>query len=714
LAAGTRRIVFTKPGYHDPNPNRTLTLAAGEKATLPQVKLLLDRGDLAGRVRMSDGSQLDSVSVFIAGVADAGTGAYSAQAVRSAADPTVGDFVLRDIPIGTYNVVARRTNYVDATSPSIDVRPGQVVRLTDDLRLARLQGDFLIEDDDSSNTPGFTRARSVTLVLSNVTNAAEFRVVEGSQQALAAAPWQPYATNRIAFTLTAGDGSKAVYLQIKNTMGNEGAALTANITLDTTPPSNTSLVLGTGSGFTRISNPVPVTLGATDQGGVALVRLAAAELDGGYAVSDAGVPDGGFPQLVAASRPYVRDTSFDRPVLTDGVQPVVAQFIDNAGNASQPLVASIVVDTLPPTGTVTVVRGARATIDGYTNSLLVDLAESWGTEPNGGFVQVRLANDVVDLGNAVAQPTRPRASWFLDAQGEGTKTVHYVFIDAAGNQSGAAQASIIYDATNPQLSATLTSPTPTSNPTITIGLSVVESSPFVPDAGAPDGGPIVAALLLAESALFTNAVGQGWPSNSSTSFTLSSGDGARTVYLRARDAAGNEGNASVSLELDTTPPANVAIGLVGSLSDGTPSSTLTASSTVTVNLTHSGATQVLLGDSSLTTCPTVGATWRAITGNSIANHPLPGSGSPRTVNVCFADAAGNATGPATASIAYDGAAPTGCQLTLSGLRTDGTAAGSTRTALRSIPFSLTNCTETPLEVALTEQSSVSCAATAAG
>ncbi|MFT3713231.1 MAG: carboxypeptidase regulatory-like domain-containing protein [Archangium sp.] len=707
LAAGTRRLTFSFPGFHDSESIRTIDLAAGEHATYAQVKLLLNRGDISGRVRMSDGSQLDDVSVAIAGAIDGGVGGYTTQAVRSMADPASGDFILRGVPVGSYNVVAHRTNYVDATSPTVTVQVGSITPLASELRLARLQGDFLIEDSDPLNTAGFTRERNVTLVLSNVMSAAEFRAVEGTQQDLMAAAWQPYSLPRIPFTLSSGDGPKTIYLQIKNTMGNEGPALSATIILDTTPPNSGEILLHSGAGFTRIANPLPVTLSALDVGGVAQVRLASIDPDAGVTFEDGGVPmpDAGFPLMVAGSvGPYVRDTSFTRPTSADGVQTVAAQFVDNAGNPSDVALATIVVDTVPPTGSLTVVRGARASVDGYTNTLLVELAEMWGAEPNGGYVQVRLANDSVDLSSAVAQPTRARASWFLDAQGEGQKTVHYLFIDAAGNQAGAGQATIIYDATAPLVTANLTSGSPTSNPTVTISLNTVETSPYSPDAG----------VSVAQSAIFTNAVVGPYPSNNTVNYTLSPGDGPRNVFVRVRDAAGNDGTASVSLELDTTPPTGLGISLVGALDDGTPSATLTSDPVVTVNLTQSGATQVLLGDGSLTSCPAVSGTWRNITGTSIANHPLAGTGSVRTVTACFADGAGNVAGPVSATINYDGAAPSGCQLALTGLRTNGNPSGVSRTALRSIPYTLTNCAETPLEIALTEQTTVLCDATAAG
>ncbi len=709
LAAGTRRLIFQLAGYHDDQSDRAIQLTAGQERALPPVRLLLDRGDIAGRVRMSDGSQLDGVTVQVAGALDGGAGSYSVAAVRSATDPSVGDFLLRGLPVGPYEVVARRTNYVDATSPPVTVTVGTVFRIAEDLRLARLQGDFTIDDGDGTNTPGYTRERPVTLVLSNVVNAAEYRVAEGSQAALMSATYQAFTSPRVPFTLSAGDGVKTVYLQIKNTMGNEGAALSASVVLDTTAPANASLELGDRSGFTRAST-FPVAVSATDLGGVSLMRLVALQsADAGLPLRDAGVGDAGTQVLDVPSVQYVRNTSLTSQLGADGVQPVAVQFIDNAGNFSVIVEASVVIDTTAPSGSATIRRGIAASLDGFTNDLNLELDVSVPAEPNGGRLFLRLANEAAELPTVVAEPLRTRMAHDLDPGSDGAKTVHYQFVDSAGNLSAAGQATITLDRTRPVVVATLLSPSPTADAGITLGLNTTEANPYAPDAG----------LALSEVGAFANAVELPYPSNSQATFQVSSGDGRKTVTVRVRDAAGNEGTSAVAVDLDTTAPSGTRIDLVGRLADGTPSAALTSANTVTVNLTHVGATRVSLGDENVTACPALDSSYRAITGIAIANHPLPGgTGATRTVTACFADEAGNVTPtPATASIDFDGQAPGGCQLQLTGLSAttlNSQPTSNGKTAQTVVPFTLTGCPETPREFAYTEQPNVTCTATATG
>lgn len=682
LAGGTRTITFRLPGYHDATAAHVLSFVAAETKMMPTLTLLLDRGDVTGTVEMADGTPIQQVTVDLPGIP------YSATVAPSTAPPSRGRFVIPQVPLGTYNVRASRPNYAAAQSSAVTVVANAPVEVGT-LRLTRIQGDFVIDDTDVTNTAGFVRQRDVTLVLSNVVNAAQYRVAEGSAAALMAATYQPFTSPRIAYQLTAGDGIKTVFLQIKDASNNESASLESSVVLDSVAPASPAIAIASGQGFTRIANPVPVTLTADDPGsGLAYIRLSASsmvDLNG---------------ELQAPRTGYARDVSFTRPVSTDGVQQIFAQFIDNAGNVSAVTQASVVIDTVAPTGTITIARGSRATLDGHTNSVLVNLnITAGGVEPNGGFLQVKLANEAALLGSAVLQPVTSQVAWFVDPVGEGTKTVHFVFVDAAGNQSGAGSATIRYDVTAPAVTATLTSAARSNSPDVTLSFSVTESGPLSPTEG----------LTLSENALFSGATPVPYPMSNSATFTVSASDGPKTINARVRDAAGNDGIASVSMELDQTAPTGLGLTLSGALADGTPSTTLTSSSVVTVNLTHTGATGVSLGGASVTSCPSSG--YQPITGNSISGFTLPGSGTPRTVTACFTDAAGNTAGPVSASIAVDGTTPTGCSLVITGRRADGTPSALARTALKDVTYTLTGCTEPPTELYLTE-SSATCAATA--
>ncbi len=713
LPAGRRTLTYSFPGFHDPLGTRSYDVMPLQTKMVGDVELLLDRGDINGEVVMKDNTPLRDVTASLdlviadGGTPDGGSGTpYSAAVAPSATNPSRGSFTIRGVPVGTWTVKASRTNYITALSSAIDVSYNRSA-LAGVLELVRIQGDFSIDDGDPSNSPDFTRTRAVTLRLSSAGNASEWRASE-DDPTLASVMFQPFGAlpdggtttpNSIPFSLSASDGTKTVYLQYKDATGNVSGILSANVVLDTVPPENLSLQLVDGADFTRSNVTLLATVSALDpraQGvdnasGVGFVKLSATS------TLDA------TGQLAGAPRKtYLPNVTFDRPTTSDGPQTVYAQFIDNAGNASALVSDSVVVDTVPPsTGSLTIVRGARATLDGYTATPLVELQLGAAAEPNGGYVQVKLANEnAADLSGATLQPFRSSMAWFIEPT-EGLRHVHVLFVDAAGNVGTQLDRTITYDVTPPAGTFTLTSGSPTSSlsATFTVAANDANGNPLSP----------TQALTLSEDPAFATATPGALVSPAM--YTLSSGDGQKVVYARFRDAAGNDSTATAAVTLDQTAPSGT-LAIEGTLADGTLSSTVTSSATVTLKIQQSGATQVLLGNETLTACPSAPAGYSALTGTTITGHLLTGAATPRQVRACLRDAAGNTFGPMTASITLDASQPTGCVLSLAGRKVDGTAAPAGKTALRDVTATIGSCVETPAEIFLTE-SMVTCSASAA-
>lgn len=101
-----------------------------------------------------------------------------------------------------------------------------------------------------------------------------------------------------------------------------------------------------------------------------------------------------------------------------------------------------VVDTIPPTGTITI-NGAAT----YTTSTAVTLALS-ATDNAGPVTQMQFSNDGVSYSAPESYTTSK--SWTL-ASGDGAKTVTTKFQDTAGNWSAPASASITLDTTPPAI-----------------------------------------------------------------------------------------------------------------------------------------------------------------------------------------------------------------------------------------------------------------------
>ncbi|MBX7099570.1 MAG: carboxypeptidase regulatory-like domain-containing protein [Myxococcaceae bacterium] len=679
LAAGNYqvRVAGTALKVHDSVPSRPVTLKPATTTTLDKVTLLLDRGSIIGTVKLADNAPVSGARVELAG-----TVGYAALVSPSAADPSRGVFSLAGVPVGSWSVTARKDQYSNA-SATVMVATGAPVD-TGVLTLARLFGDFLIEDADTTNTPGYTRTLGVTLNFTGfpTTGVAEFRASEDAS--FASVAFAPYTGKLQPFTLKTGDGAHTVYAQYKDSTGQVSQTFNSTVVLDTAKPPAPVVVFeasGTAGTVRYINHAQDLNLqiSANDGAGSGLSLMKVGEaLDGNGAVPD-------------ATQSYAFNAKLHRTSPTDGTQNVFVQVIDHAGNVSDVGTDAVVVDTQRPTGTITLVRGAKATDDGYTNNPLVTVNETW-SDGDGGVVLVKLANTLADLGAAVYQPVSASTGWFLNPNGQGLKTVYANFRDAAGNEmampgSAGDTKTITYDTVAPTpAAASLVTPAVTRSPTVTMALTTDLSDLST-----------VEALTVSEEASFTGASTLGpapYPGSGQRSITLSPGDGVRPIYLRFRDKSGNDAVTSVSVTLDTLAPQG-SFTLTGFLADGTASATLSSAAAGTVTLTPGGASEYFLGDGTLSTCP--GAGYTPITSTTLTNVTFPSSG---VVRLCLRDAAGNVQGPLQQTITLDAAAPSGCLFTLTGKKVSGAAAPAGLTASTSVTAAVGNCSEQPTELVL--------------
>lgn len=683
LAAGARQVRFTLVGHHDVLPTRPVVLEPGKTSTLEKVTLLIDRGQVVGVVKVADNAPVSGARVELQGTN------LAALVSADPSDPSLGGFVIQNVPVGTYSLVARKDQYSNASAQVVvsSDAPKDVGTLT----LARLLGDFAIDDADSANTAGYTRTRAVTLNFTGFpsTGVASFRASE--DPGFDGGTFQPYTGRLQPFTLQVGEGAHTVYAQYQDTQGQTSQAFTSAIVLDTIAPAapmvqfDATGVAGT-TRYTSRAQDLPLQVVANDGmgSGLSLMRV-------GESVDGQG-------QVNRPTETYKQGATLNRAAPVDGLQRGYVQVIDHAGNASAAGQAQVVVDTVAPSGTLAIRRGAKATDDGYTNQALVTLDETF-VDGDGGTVLVKLANSSAELNTAVFQPAATTASWLLNAANDGPKSVFAGFRDVAGNEAmSPAQASITYDTQAPQpASATVVGAAIRNTASVTLNLVT-----------NPADLSSTQALTVSDEPTFTSASSTtpaAFPGTSQVAFVLSAGDGPRSIFVRYRDRAGNDAITSAQVTLDTVAPTG-SFTLVGALADGTPSSTVTATTLVTVNLSPGDATEYRLGDGTMTSCPAAGYT--ALVGTTISNHPLPASG---VVRVCLRDAAGNTRLLPAQTLVLDSAAPASCALVVRGFRVDGTDAPAGRSARPAILVSATGCAggEVPREWVLT-QSAVTCSA----
>lgn len=700
LRGGAHTFRLGLADHVDPLPVHAVTLTPGQTTTVDAATLALKlhRVELRGTVSLADHQPAIDVTVSVSG-----TG-YSAVATQDTAQPWVGSFRIANVPNGVYEVAATKARYSRAVVGSVQATDAADTVSVGALTLTLLQGDFRIDDGDPTNADGTSRTRQVSLDLAGLSNVSQVKAADGDT-AFAAASYAPFTGSKLPLTLEDRQGTHVVFLQYLDGSGTPSAKLSATVVLDTVAPTNPRVLINGGQGFTNQKTSLALTITAAEDrpsgvdavSGLARMKVSLAP----PSTADGGVTLGG------TSSAYQRDSLFALPQpQADGPVAVWVQVVDAAGNGSDPTLAqaqaTVVIDTQPPQGlAVSIADGASALATGFTNSALVNLSLGAAAEPNGGSVLVKVANSTQALQTAMFQPVSSLVPFGLDATGaDGARTVYALFRDAAGNEALPQTASITLDRTPPgPVSASLVGSSPTRQTTVTLQLSATDTFGLAPDAG----------VAVSEDPLFSwGTVGpMALPANGQVSVPLSAGDGPKVVLARFTDKAGNVSSASVRLVLDTTPP-RVAFTLTGKLADGTPSTTLTAVSTVDVAVDAPEGVDWFAGTEALATCPTAGYQALPVP----AGLALASSATPRVVRLCVRDLAGNVAGPVEETITFDNQPPAGCSLALSGTRADGSPAPDGGTASPVVSARVTCTGEAPKEIVLVA-GAVTCSATAA-
>ena len=221
---------------------------------------------------------------------------------------------------------------------------------------------------------------------------------------------------------------------------------------------------------------------------------------------------------------------------SDGSKTVYIQFKDAAGNISTVSSDSIQLDTTAPSGSVIINAGAA-----NTSSSSVALSFSCSDNSGSGCGEMRVSNDGANWPGTWDAFASTRNDWPLTS-GDGSRTVYVEFRDNAGNISVTVNDGIIVDATAPGGSLSISSGT--NNPEVT-NLSIASLNVICSD-GSGTGCAFMS---------FSND-GASWsawePLSANARWAMSEGSGAKTVYARLKDNAGNTGLVSDTITVDTT------------------------------------------------------------------------------------------------------------------------------------------------------------------
>lgn len=221
-------------------------------------------------------------------------------------------------------------------------------------------------------------------------------------------------------------------------------------------------------------------------------------------------------------------------------------------------------DVTPPVGTVTINGGAA-----YTASVSATLNIS--ASDSSGVSQMCISNTATCTNWETYNNSK---TWTLTS-GAGVKTVFIWFKDTAGNANSTPyQASIALDTTAPTGSITINSGVVSTNTTaVSLTLSASDANGVSQMQFSND--------TITWSAAETYAATKAW--------TLTAGDGTKTVYAKFKDNAGNWSQAySDTISLATTKPVTTA-SPSGGIYSSTQSVTLNANKAATIYYTTNGS-----------------------------------------------------------------------------------------------------------------------------
>jgi len=220
-------------------------------------------------------------------------------------------------------------------------------------------------------------------------------------------------------------------------------------------------------------------------------------------------------------------------VSAEGITTIYCRSTDKAGNPETTKTKTVKIDKTIPSGSIMIDNDAV-----YANSTSVTLTLT-ATDVTSGVYQVRYSNDGVWDGEPW-ESSSPAKTWTL-AYGDGIKTVFFQIKDYAGLISGTHSDNINLD----------TAP-PTGSITINNGATYASSSSATLTLSSEDATSGVISMRLSND----NATWTPWEAYStSRAWTLTAGDGMKTVYVQYVDAAGwTSQSYSSTVTLDTGLP----------------------------------------------------------------------------------------------------------------------------------------------------------------
>ena len=416
--------------------------------------------------------------------------------------------------------------------------------------------------------------------------------------------WYPcVGTTTWTCSVQAKDGKVLVKARATDSTGGHSDILYLNLTVNGDAPVGTILI--NQGGIITKSRSVTLSLNATDSAGVPSMMVS---------------EDPAFKS--AAWEPLAKTKGFTLSD-GDGYKTVCARFKDTYGVISQAINATILLDTTPPNGTVSISNGTQYTVQ---REVMLQLSATDKNDVAGAIISE-------DQTFAGLQPAIFGPQEFLTlSQGDGTKTVYVRYFDTVGNFRDVS-ASIILDRTPPTGSLKIN-----NNMAVTLTRMVNLTI---------DGKDKNSVKEMMVSNL-PGLNGSSWEPNQKWKvWELIPGAGNKVVYIRFRDNPGLESEILQDAIQYNPPPNEGIISINGGAK-------YTTDTNVTVHLELGAPGDIT--DMQVTDDPLFrNAQWRTYENNISWN--LPSGDGVKTLFVKFMTPAGIATESFNASITLDTNAP---------------------------------------------------------
>jgi len=289
--------------------------------------------------------------------------------------------------------------------------------------------------------------------------------------------------------------------------------------------------------------------------------------------------------------------------------------------------ANVMVDTYAPQVLSVIINSGGS----YTNSTSVNLTTIAATDNSS--VKMRFKNAG---GNWTEwQDFAASRSWTLSSN-DGSKTVYYQAKDVANNTATEVSDGITLDTTVPSVNMSITGvgdtpSTHSNNVSVTLAIT------------GTDATSGVEYMKISNYITFSGATWVEY--NTSKAWSLASGDGTKTVYIKVKDRAGKESNSfSNNITLDTTSPSSLTISIESGQS-------YVNTTSVTLSLSATNATSMMVSNYANFS----GGVWESY--STSKNTSLIDGNGTRTVYFKAKDTAGNVATAVNDSITLDQAAP---------------------------------------------------------